>query len=77
MATVENFSQTNGLWQGNACSGAGFLVPASAAPYAATGLSFAGAVVVTDAAAGLGQPKAMRTHKSITRPGNPPRGRHR
>ena len=72
-----NSIQTNGLWQGNACSVS--LVPAYAASFDATGVSFAG--VVRADATGLGQPKAMataeRTHKSITRPGSPPRGRLR
>jgi hypothetical protein len=73
--TVENSTRTNGLWQGDTCVGAVSLVPAYAASYDATRVS---AVVAFDAAfAGLGQPKTMRTHKSITRPGNPPRGRIR
>jgi hypothetical protein len=79
VATVVNSIQTSGLWQGNACSVS--LVPAYAASFDATGVSFTDAVRIDATVAGLGQPKAMataeRTHKSITRPGSPPRGRLR
>ncbi len=76
---MENNTEYVG-WQSNACAGAVSLVPASAASYAATGLSFAGVTAIDAATGGLGQPKAVttsRTHKSMTRPGSPPRGRHR
>ena len=77
---MDSYTETFGSWQSNAPFGAAVLrVPASAASYDATDASFGG-VARTDAtavAAGLGQPKTMRNHKSITRPGSPPRGRHR
>ena len=71
---MENNAESFG-WQVNACAGAVSLVPTATASYDTTAVSFA---VPTDAVfGGLGQPKAMRTHKSITRPGSPPRGRLR
>jgi hypothetical protein len=79
VATVDSYAENFGPWQGNAPAGAAVpagttgLLPTVAA-VDATGVCFA----ATDAFdAGLGQPKAMRTHKSITRPGTPPRGRLR
>lgn len=80
VATVDSYSnETFVAWPSNACSGAAVLrVPVSAASYEATDAFIAGtAGLLVATAGGLGQPKAMRTHNSITRPGSPPRGRHR
>lgn len=76
---MDSYTETSVSWQSNARSGAAVLrVPVLAASYDATDASFAGtADLFVATAAGTGQPKTMRTHNSITRPGSPPRGRHR
>lgn len=67
-----------GSWQRNAWSDATVMLAPFATTAAATRLSFAGAGRI-DATVGY-QPKAVDTqltHKSMTRPGSPPRGRLR